>query len=340
MICCYVFHSPLNPIFFLIVYTFTTSLSDEKPRFEYRRMIVGDHDDGVFVEKYEKHNREKTKPVEKKRDLLDFVPYKHIKAMSGKRSSEVDSDVKTTTEKRSIGESSASFVPVQKKKQSSGDERRSVAKRSLVEEGSTAFERKRRKRRSAEGSGTNMRKRRSNEGSSFAKRSAEGSGMNLRKRRSVEGSGTNMRKRRSNEGSGFAKRSAEGSGMNLRKRRSIEGSGFVKRSVEGSGMNSLKRRSIEGSGANLRKQRSVESSGMIPPLKKKRSVETGSDGQMRKREVSMADLPDGAVKMAARSGDVNDIEASLKALEYLAKRDEVPKGKNPILLFLKFGFSL
>ena len=257
-------------------------------------MIVGDGDDGVFVEKYIKPSSSKDiqKPLLKKRNLLDFVPYKHIKTMSGKRSSETEGDIEENSS-------------VQKKKRSS-TEGSGMSKRS-VEDGSGA-----RKKRSAhtskiikgnaftEGSAASekQRKRRSIEGSGMVKRSTEGSGMNLRKRRSIEGSGANLRKQRSVEGSGMVKRSTEGSGM-------------VKRSTEGSGMNLRKRRAIEGSGANLRKQRSVEA---------------GSGAALKKREVSMADLPDGAVKMAARSGDVNDIEASLKALEYLAKRDEVPKG--------------
>ena len=59
--------------------------------------------------------------------------------------------------------------------------------------------------------------------------------------------------------------------------------------------------------------------------RRKRRVNHGSGLVMKKRDFSMADLPDGAVKMTARSGDVNDIEASLKALEYLAKREEIPK---------------
>ncbi|XP_066934660.1 microtubule-associated protein futsch-like isoform X2 [Clytia hemisphaerica] len=237
---------------------------DDKSRFEYRRMTIGDGDEGEFVQKY---GQKAAKEKQKKRDILDFVPYKHIKSMPGKRAA--DKDLATETKKkRSISEGSGA-TPV------------------------------RRRRSLEEGSGSFARKQRS---------VGESSGMNLRRRSIDEGSGLNLRKRRSME---------EGSVLNLRKRRSIE---------EGSGVNLLKRRSMEeGSGLNLRKRRSVEASGFIPPLKKKRSLGEGSGLGMKKRDLSMADLPDGAVKMAARSGDVNDIEASLKALEYLAKRDEVPK---------------
>ena len=83
-------------------------------------MIVGDGDDGVFVEKYNKPSGSKDiqKPLLKKRNLLDFVPYKHIKTMSGKRSSETEGDVK---------ENASS---VQKKKRSS-TEGSGMAKRSV-----------------------------------------------------------------------------------------------------------------------------------------------------------------------------------------------------------------
>jgi len=75
----------------------------------------------------------------------------------------------------------------------------------------------------------------------------------------------------------------------------------------------------------------MESSGVIK--RRKRLAEHGSGMGMKKRDFSMADLPDGAVKMTARSGDVNDIEASLKALEYLAKREEIPREAGKIYFF-------
>ena len=134
-------------------------------------MIVGDGEDGVFVEKYDKKRnvQDDAKPLEKKRNLLDFVPYKHIKAMPGKRSSEKEGDAKDSS--------------VQKKKRSSSDEGSGISKRSL-EDGSGA-----RKKRSThtdkiikvnaftEGSAA-FEKRRKRRSVGFVKRSAEGSGMN------------------------------------------------------------------------------------------------------------------------------------------------------------------
>lgn len=82
--------------------------------------------------------------------------------------------------------------------------------------------------------------------------------------------------------------------------------------VEGSGVGNANKHSLSHS----RRRRSLMESGE-QVNKKKRDT--------RKAELAMANLPEGAVKMAARSTDVNDIEASLRALEVLAKRDEVLK---------------
>jgi len=64
----------------------------------------------------------------------------------------------------------------------------------------------------------------------------------------------------------------------------------------------------------------------IPPWdRKRRSVEDKESEHSRKRrDLPNNDVSDGALKMAARSDDINDIEASLQKLESIEKKDVVP----------------
>ena len=160
----------------------------------------------------------------------------------------------------------------------------------------------------------------------------EGSAAHMQKRRSLaEGSATQMKRRYITEGSEFQ-----------RKRRSM---------IEGSAVFQRKRHKKIDSVVDERKRRTVTSfisdafqagKTLVQNLirrsiydekdsignKRKRSIDQKSSSQRKKRDDYISDIPEGAVKMAARSDDIKDIEASLRTLESMEKRDQIPEDLN------------
>ncbi|XP_057316900.1 uncharacterized protein LOC130657922 isoform X8 [Hydractinia symbiolongicarpus] len=282
---------------------------NEKPKFDYRRMVIGETDEGEFVERYNDENVEK----KKKKRATDGKKKRSTAEGSGAGEKRKRSVTKGSGagEKKSVTEGSGTGEK-RKRSVSEGSGAGGKRKRSMTE-GSGAGEKK--KRTVSEGSGVGEKRRRSMmEGSaSFQhkklihkrKRRAvlENSGSN-KKRFVIEGNGSN-KKRSIVEGSGSNKKRSviEGSGSN-KKRSTIEGSGSNKKRsiVEGSGSNK-KRAIVEGSGANKRKRRSLE----------------GSADYQRKRR-GMSD------EMQRVEGDkLSEIEAKLRSLEYVEKRDQIPE---------------